>query len=796
MYQELKPEELKPQLSSPVLDSIETTEDAEPVTGIVAQERAINALQLGLEIQEKGFHIYVAGPRGIGKMTAVTEYLDRYAKQRPIPSDWCYVHNFEEPYQPKALELPAGKGKEFQKDIAAILQKVRTELPKAFESDDYNKRRQEIIEAADKLRDALLEQIQAKAANANFYLHTGPFGVSLIPLENGQPMTEERFRQLSEEQQRAISERRAALFKELSEFMKTFREIQRETEARIQELDKHVAFVIVGELVQELVEKYRALPAVVNYLRDVENDMVQNRHLFMPRPSETSPFPLLFGEEDPFRRYQVNVLVDHASTEGAPVVIELNPTHGNLFGKVEKELRYGALYADFTLIKPGSLHKANGGFLVLPVEELLTNFGSWDGLKRSIRTNEVQIEDLAEKLALYTTKSLRPQPIPLNVKVILIGNPLFYQLLYALDDEFPELFKVKAEFHTRVQRDEENIKQTLGFLRKFCEKEKLKPLNRNAVKRILEHSCRLAESQLHLSTEFGAIADVVRESHFYALKENSPTISREHISKTLHQKVYRANLIEERIQEMIARGEILIDTKEARVGTVNGLSVISVGDYEFGKPSRITATVALGKGEIVDIEREVALGGPIHSKGVLILAGYLYQKYAQNTPLTLTARVVFEQSYSPVEGDSASSAELYALLSALANVPVKQSIATTGSVNQKGEIQPIGGVNEKIEGYFRVCKHLGLHGEQGVLIPESNKHHLVLDDEVVEAVRERKFHIYTAKTVDEGIELLTGMPAGIPDEKGQFPEGTMHYLVQKRLQEFADAIRRFQQEKT
>ncbi len=796
MASELKPEELKPPLTSPLLDRIESTLDAEPVTGIVAQERAINALQLGLEIQEKGFHIYVAGPRGIGKMTAVTEYLHRYAAQKPTPSDWCYVHNFENPYEPRALELPPGKGKEFQKDVATLVQKVRTELPKAFESEEYNKRRIEIMETAEKLRNAIVEQLQAKASTANFSLYTGPFGVTLVPLENGQPITEERFRQLPEEEQKAIGERRTALFKELSQSMKSIREIQREADARIQELDQHVAHAIVGELVQEIAEKYRSLPAVTRYLRDLENDIVQNRHLFLPRPSENLPFPLPPGEEDPFRRYQVNVLVDHAGTEGAPVIMELNPTHANLFGKVEKELRYGALYADFTLIKPGSLHKANGGFLVLPVEDLLTNLGSWDGLKRAIRTNEVPIEDLAEKLALYSTKSLRPQPIPLNVKVILIGNPLFYQLLYALDDEFPELFKVKAEFHTRVSRDDPNIKQTLGFLRRFCEKEKLKPLTRDAVKRILEYSCRLAESQDHLSTEFGAIADVVRESHFYAQKDNSPFITEEHITKTLHQKIYRANLIEERIREMIARGEILLDTREARIGVVNGLSVISVGDYEFGKPSRITATVALGKGEIVDIEREVALGGPIHSKGVLILAGYLYQKYAQQSPLTLTARVVFEQSYSPVEGDSASSAELYALLSALANVPLKQSIAVTGSVNQRGDIQPIGGVNEKIEGYFRVCKHLGLHGEQGVLIPESNKHHLVLSDEVVEAVRAGKFHIYTAKTVDEGIELLTGTPAGAPDEKGQYPEGTVHHLVQKRLREFAEAVKRFQQEKT
>jgi lon-related putative ATP-dependent protease len=795
MYTELKPEQLKPQFTSPLLDRIKTTLDAEPVTGIIAQERAINALQLGLEIQEKGFHIYVAGPRGIGKMTAVTEYLHRYARQKPTPSDWCYVHNFDDPYEPKALELPPGQGKEFQKDISTLLQNVRAQLPKAFDSDDYNKRRLEIMETAEKLRNAIVEQLQAKASAANFSLYTGPFGVSLIPLENGQPMTEERFRQLSEEEQNAIGERRAALFKELSESMKIIREIQREADARIQELDRHVAHSIVGELVQEIAEKYRSLPDVLRYLRDLENDMVQNRHLFMPRSAEVPPFPFLMGEEDPFRRYQVNLLIDHAGLEGAPVVIELNPTHGNLFGKVEKELRYGALYADFTLIKPGSLHKANGGFLVLPVEELLSNLGSWDGLKRCIRTNEVFIEDLAEKLALYTTKSLRPQPIPLNIKIILIGNPLFYQLLYALDDEFPELFKVKAEFHTRVPRNEENLRQILGFLRRFCEKENLKPLNREAIQRVLEHSCRLAESQNHLSTEFGALADVVRESHFYALKENSPTITQEHINKTLHQKIYRANLIEERIQEMIAQGEILLDTQETRIGVVNGLSVISVGDYEFGKPSRITATVALGKGEIVDIEREVALGGPIHSKGVLILAGYLYQKYAQHTPLTLTARVVFEQSYSPVEGDSASSAELYALLSALANVPIKQGIAVTGSVNQRGEIQPIGGVNEKVEGYFRVCKHLGLHGEQGVLIPESNKHHLVLSDEVVEAVRQKKFHIYTAKTVDEGIELLTGMPAGVPDEKGLYPDGTVHHLVQKRLQEFAEAGRRFQQEK-
>ena len=493
----------------------------------------------------------------------------------------------------------------------------------------------------------------------------------------------------------------------------------------------------------------------------------------------------------PFRKYQVNVLVDNSKQEGAPVVVELNPSYSNLFGRVEKEAHFGALYTDLTMIKAGSLHRANGGYLVLRAEDLLRNPFSWDGLKRALLSRQIEIEEPGERFGFMATKSVRPQPIPLDVKVALIGSPLLYYLLYASDDEFSELFKVKADFDTSMARDEENVQDFLAVLSTFCHKEKLKPLDASAVAKLLEHASRLAEDQEKLSTHFGALADVIREAHFWALQDGAPHVGAAHVQKALDEKLYRSNLIQERIQEMIARGTLLIDAAGEAVGQVNGLSVLSLGDYLFGKPSRITASVGPGREGVIDIEREVELGGPIHSKGVLILSGYLAQEYAQDKPLTLAARLVFEQSYEGIEGDSASSAELFTLLSALSGLPVKQGIAVTGSVNQHGELQAIGGVNQKIEGFFDVCQAKGLTGEQGVIIPQSNVQNLMLREDVVEAVKSKRFHVWPVKTIDEGIEILTGVPAGKRGPDGQFPEGTVGYRVDRRLREFAECLKEF-----
>ncbi len=787
MPYELSPEQLRRTFDPQAL-GIETTEHIEPLEGIIGQRRAVSALQFGLGIQELGFNIYVAGPPGIGKMTAVRSFLEELARQKETPPDWCYVNNFEDPYQPKALRLPPGWGVRFAQDIKNLIEHVRRELPKVFESEEYSARRDEIVKAINQQREAIINRVQEKAAQAGFLLQAAPFGILIVPVLGGRPLSDAEFQSLPQAAREDIQRRRDALQEDLKIAMKEIRALEKLAQERLTELDRQVTLYMVGGLIDDLREKYRELPEVLEYLDALQKDILENIELFKEEQKSQGELPP-WAKELPFRKYSVNVLVDNSKQQGAPVVVELNPVYHNLFGRIEKETQFGALYTDFTMIKAGSLHRANGGYLVLPIEDVLRSLLSWDGLKRALRSREIFIEELGERLGFIATKSLRPQPIPLDVKVVLVGHPIFYYLLHAYDEEFPELFKVKADFDTRMDASPENIRDFLKFLCTFCQKERLKHLDNTAVAKLLEHAARLAEDQQKLSTHFGAIADIIREANYWALQEGSSHIRARHVQKALDEKVYRSNLIQERIQEMIARGTLLIDTEGRAVGQVNGLSVISLGNYTFGKPSRITASVGAGREGIVDIEREVELGGPIHSKGVLILSGYLAQKYAQDKPLTLTAKLVFEQSYEGVEGDSASSAELYALLSALSGLPIKQGIAVTGSVNQHGEVQAIGGVNEKIEGFFDVCKIKGLTGEQGVLIPKSNVQNLMLREDIVEAVRAKKFHIWAVSTIDEGIEILTGVPAGERGRDGKFPEGTVNCLVDQRLREFAECLK-------
>jgi len=553
-----------------------------------------------------------------------------------------------------------------------------------------------------------------------------------------------------------------------------------------------------------LIEEYDDLPEVVAYLKKVRDDIAENLALFRgeAQAQPISPFPTPGAAELPFRKYEVNVVVDNSELKGAPVVMELNPTYNNLFGRIEKEAQFGALITDFTMIRGGSLHRANGGYLVLPAEEVLRNPFSWDSLKRAIRSEEIAVEEAGERLGFVTTKSLRPESIPLDAKVVLIGQPTPYHLLYTWDEDFSELFKVKADFDTRMDRTDENTRDYAAFVCTLCGEEGLKHLDASALAKVIEHSSRLAEDQEKLSARFGEISDIIREASFYAAQEDSAYVTAVHVQKAIEEKFYRSSLFQERVNEMIERGTVMIDAVGEEVGQVNGLSVFSLGDITFGQPSRITVSVGLGREGIMDIEREAKLGGPIHTKGVLILSGYLVEKYAQDKPLSLSARLVFEQSYSEVDGDSASSTELYALLSNLSGLPIKQGIAVTGSVNQKGEVQAIGGVNEKIEGFFETCQAKGLTGEtssssvetQGVLIPESNEQNLMLKEEVVKAVSEGKFHIWAVRTVDEGIEILTGVKAGVRIEDGTFEEDSVNDLVDRRLRELAEMIKDFGKE--
>jgi lon-related putative ATP-dependent protease len=792
MTRELPIESLRRECALNII-SCKTTEGLKPLQGIIGQERAVRALKFGLEIRQRGFNIYVAGYPGTGRTTAVRDFLEEIARTKPVPSDWCYVNNFSNEYEPKAIKLPAGRGKDFQKDMKDFVENVRSALAKAFESEDYATKRGATIKALEDQRKELINQLNSEAQRAGFVIESTPIGLLLIPVIKGKPVSDEELAALPARIREDVQKKREGLESDLRSAMRQFVGMDRKIHEELGKLNRNVALYSIGHFVGDLTDKYKELPDVAAYLGDVQNNILDNLDEFVkgPEVQQQVPFQGLWRREAFFRKYEVDVIVDNSNVKGAPVVTAFNPTYQNLFGRVEKEAQFGALVTDFTMIRGGTLHRTNGGYLILPVEELLRNPFSYDGLKRALRHENIVIEEVEERLGFMTTKSLRPQPIPLDIKVVLIGDPYLYEQLYVLDMEFNELFKVKADFDTTMDRTKENVEQYSSFVCMLCQKENLKHLDGSGLAKVIEHSSRLAEDQEKLSTRFADVADIIREANFYANQDSSDFISGTHVRKAIEEKVYRSKLIQDKIQEMIKRGILLIDTDAENVGQVNGLSVIGLGDFEFGTPSRVTASIGLGREGVIDIEREAQMGGPIHTKGVLILSGYLNGKYARDKPLSLSARLVFEQNYQGVEGDSASSTELYSILSALSDLPIKQSVAVTGSVNQKGEVQAIGGVNEKIEGFFEVCKIKGFTGKQGVMIPESNAQNLMLKEEIVEAVRDGKFHIYSVKTIDEGIQVLTGVRAGERQKDGSFEEETVNYRVDKRLREMAEKLKEF-----
>jgi len=793
MVNELPAEKLRKECDASFM-RCDSTRQLAPLQGIIGQERAVRALKFGLGIRERGFNIYVAGFPGTGRTTAVKNFVEEIARSEPAPPDWCYINNFSNQYEPKALKLPSGKGKEFRDDVKSLIENIRAALPKAFESDEYTRKREATLQGLENQRKELINQLNAKVQQEGFVIQNTPIGLLLIPVIKGKPVNENEFLTLPQKIKGAIQEKRERLESELRNAMRQLSDMEQKIHDELKKLNSDVALYAIGHLVNALMEKYKGTPEVTAYLQNVQNDIIENLAQFVTRgaPQQQLPFPAPWMKEDPFKKYEVNVIVDNSNVKGAPVVIESNPTYQNLFGRTEKEVQFGALITDFTMIRGGALHKANNGYLIVPVEELLRNPFAYDGLKRALKTERITIEELEARYGFISTKSLKPQPVPLNVKVILIGNPYLYQQLFSLDMEFIELFKVKAEFDTTMPRTDENVQQYAAFVCTLCKKENLKHLDGLGLAKLVEYSSRLAEDQQKLSTRFAEVADVVREANFYATQEKSEQATGKHVKKAIEERIYRSKLIQEKIQEMIQRGVLLIDTDAEKVGQVNGLSVTGLGDFAFGTPSRVTTSIGLGREGVIDIEREAKMGGPIHTKGVLILSGYLNEKYARDRPLSLSARLVFEQNYGGVEGDSASSTELYAILSALSGLPIKQSLAVTGSVNQKGEVQAIGGVNEKIEGFFEVCKAKGFTGKQGVMIPGSNVQNLMLKEEIVDAVKAGQFHLYAVKTIDEGMEVLTGVKAGERREDGTFENGTVNHKVDTRLKNMAEKLREFQ----
>ncbi len=793
MIQHLGVDELTKEFDLSAYD-FQTTEELEPSDAIIGQKRAVDSLEFGLNVDGIGYNLYVAGKPGIGKMSAVVPYVEKMALNRETPSDWCYLNNFSDSYRPDIVAMPAGRGQTFKKDMEHLIDQIHDKLTQVFDSEDYATQRDQLTQKTKNEQETLYQQFEAKANKAGFNIKPTPMGIFFsFRNNNGKSMEDEEVDKLPDEEKKKMNTKRRELEQEFQTFGKKIRKIEKESQDKLKELDKNIAMNVIGGMIEDLIEKYQDMETISTYLQRVQKDISEHIDMFKPshqqKTTEQSPqaqMQLRMLREQTFKKYAVNVLVDNGEQEGVPVIVERNPSYHNLFGRIEKEIHMGGYSTDFTMIRSGSFHRANGGYLILQIEDVLKNFLSWDSLKRALTSKELQIEEVGERLGFLSTKTLRPEPMPLNVKVVLVGRPIYYYLLHHYDEEFAELFKVKADFDTVMHRDGSNINEFLGFVARFCHNEKLLCLTRPAVARLLKHASRLAEDQEKLSTHFGALADVLRESHYWAKKEAKEKVEPQHVQKAIDAKIYRSSLVKEKLQEMTERETLLIDTTGIAIGQVNGLSVLDMGDYRFGKPTRITATVAPGRDGILDIEREIKLGGPLHSKGVLILGGYLSNKYAQSSPLTLSARLVFEQSYSGIEGDSASSTELYALLSALSGYPVSQGIAVTGSVNQQGEVQAIGGVNEKVEGFFDLCKSRGLEGNQGVIIPKANVKNLMLKQEISDAIDENKFHLWSVCTIDEGIEILTGKSAGQRDKDGKFGEDTINGQVEKRLHSYAE----------
>lgn len=769
-----------------------TTETVPPLDIMIGQERAVKAVEFGLFTKIPGYNIFISGLVGTGKITYAKSAVHKVAQDEDVPDDWCYLNNFDNPSQPIAMALPAGQGSMFRQDMQDLMESLKTEIPKVFSGDNYEQAKGDVSKKFQAQRALIIEGFNHQAEQHGIVPQWTTTGFVGLPVMNGQPLTPEEFQKLDKDQREEIEKKLLAVHEKAMEAIRQVQSVEREAREELKSLDTKVGLYAVGHFIDELQDKYQAYDKVVAYLEAVKADVVKNINDFKPSAGEEENNPFLMFrknmQEAAKDKYKVNLLVDNRDIDGAPVVVETNPTYYNLVGRVEYETRMGVVGTDYTMIKSGALHRANGGYLIMNVRDVLTNMGAWEGLKRVLKTKKLVIENLSEQYGMLAMASLKPQPIPINVKIILVGNPHLYHLLYNYDEDFRKLFRIYADFDVEMKNDANNVEKLARFISSAVEKDKLKHFDQSAIARVVEHSTRIAGKKDKLTTRFSDIVEILCEADAWATLDNSSLVSSKHVKKAIEEKKYRCNKYEEKLHEMFADGVYLMDTDGEKVGQVNGLAVLAVGEYAFGKPSRITANTYMGKNGVVNIERETKMSGTSHTKGVLILSGYLGRKYAQKQPLTLTASLTFEQLYEGVDGDSASSTELYAILSSLADVPIKQYIAVTGSVNQKGEVQPIGGATQKIEGFFAVCKLKGLTGQQGVMIPWQNINDLTLNDEVVEAVAQGKFHIYPVKTIDEGIEVLTGVTSGEIDDDGNYPPDTIHYLVDKKLREYTETL--------
>jgi len=796
--QPLAPERLR-KVCDPAQLGFRTTEEVADLTDFLGQERAIEAVRFGIGIKHEGYNLFAYGPPGTGKSALVSQHLAAHAATLPTPRDWAYVNNFQTPHKPRALWLPAGRGATFRADMEKLMRELRSSIASAFDSDDTRSRKQAIEDQFRSQTEKSFADMQQKAGERGLALMRTPHGLAFAPMRNGEIVTPDQFRSWSKEEQDKTRASIVELEAELKQTMEQAPRWERELRDKLRELNRDVTSFAISLLMDELRKRYHDLPQVMAYLEAVQADVIENAEEFIGTPEsageEDGPVPAAMrhaiAARNLNRRYQVNLIIDNGAAKHAPVEHEDRPTMPNLVGRIEHIAQFGALLTDFNLLRPGVLHRANGGYLTIDARKLLTQPFAWDALKRALQSHEIRIENPADQFGFAATVTLEPEPIPLEIKIVLFGDPMLYYLLAAYDPDFGELFKVAVDFNDRMDRNPQTNEAFARLIATLVRRDKLRPFDAGAVARVIEQASRDARDAEKLTLHMQAVLDLLRESDHWAGTENRGLVTGADVQRAIAAHIRRHDRIRERSQEEIGRRTILIDTEGAAVGQINALSVISLGDFMFGRPSRITTRVRLGRGEVIDIEREVALGGPFHSKGVLILSGFLGGRFGRTLPIAVSATLVFEQSYGGVDGDSASSTELYALLSALSGVPIKQSLAVTGSVNQNGEVQAIGGVNEKIEGFFDVCRARGLTGEQGVMIPESNVKHLMLREDVVEAAKAGKFRIYAIAHIDQGIEILTGMPAGTPDADGNFPDDTINGRVQAQLRKFSEAVRSF-----
>lgn len=784
---ELTPKDLK-DICNPNLFKFETTKELVDTTDLVyGQERGIKALEFGTDINIKGYNLYLEGPSGTGKTMYTKKFLAQKALKEKTPNDWAYVYNFENPNEPVAISFPAGQGKTFESAMEGFVKDVRKDLRKTFNNEDFEKEKQIIKQEFEQKREELLEKLNQKTMMQGFQVRSTENGVYMMPVLDGKTLVEEEFDELDESVKREFEERSNLVQEQIFQALAEIKTIEKEAEKKVEEWQSNIALMTINVHINSIKANYKRNKKISTYLDGIKKDILKNINFFLASDAELKANAQMQRGEvrEPWLNYRVNLIIDNSNLEGAPVIMDTNYSYYNIFGGLEYENQYGALKTDYMMIKPGLLHKANGGYIMFQANDLLSNPLCYESLKKALKVKELNIDNSAERRNGVMLVSIKPEPIPLAVKVLVLGNSNIYHTLLSLDDDFRKLFKIKAEFEEDAPKTVENIERLSKFVRSFCTQENLLDLDKEAMAKLVEFTSKMADDKDKLSTQFSEIGEVVGEASVWAKKDKQKVIGKKYIQKALDERIERIKKYDTRYLQMIKEETLLIDTEGYTVGQVNGLTVIKIGDYSFGKPARITASTYAGKDGIINIEREIDMSGPSHSKGVYILTGYLGEQFAQDIPLSLSANLCFEQLYGGVDGDSASSTEAYAMLSSLSGIPINQSIAVTGSINQKGFIQPIGGVNEKIEGFYQICKLRGLNGDQGVIIPKQNVRNLSLNDELIEAVRKGKFHIYAISTIDEGIEILTGVPAGQKDSQGRFPLGTINYLAQEKLKKFS-----------